>query len=175
MNGKLYETDFMIASTQKRSAITAFDVDGGAPIVLGGVNAKETGCKDATKFATGKKQVAIAYNPTLHFVMENGVKLPARSANPDETYFTGDVVDCFVPEVGVEFGVVMGNVDGDTKPTVGQFLEPKNGATVYSIKDSATADTPSFEVIRIEKKRVPTGEIGGKLEERYIVKTVYNG
>lgn len=174
MSGKLHERDYMLTLTEIRSAVAAFDVDGGAPITLGGVNATDKDCFNATKFATGDKAVYVAYNPDFKYVDVEGQRVPVELQGFDGTNLAGEVISCFKPTVGVCFGVEMDNIDGGTKPTVGKYLEPKNGGLVYEIKATATADTPSFEVVDIVADRKMTGDIGQEKKEIYIVKTVYN-
>lgn len=173
MSGKLHERDYMLTETEIRSAIADFDVDGGAPIVLGGVNATDKDCFSAVKYTAGKP-VYVAYNPDFKYVMENGQKLPARVLGYTGTNLTGDVISCFKPEKGIIFGLEMGNVDGNTEPKVGQFLEPKANDTVYEIKDTQTADVPSFEVIDIIAEREMTGAVGQVKKNVFIVRTASN-
>jgi len=174
MAGRLYETDYMLTNEETRSGIASFDVDGGAPLTLGAVVSTDKACKTIGKYATGNKTVYIAYNPSFSYVLEDGQKVNPQLEGGVYTNIAGTTVSAFRPRTGVEFAVIMDNIDGSTEPTVGKFLEPKNGTLVYSIASTQTADTPSFEVVDIQTVRKPTGDVGGTKIKKFIVKTVYN-
>lgn len=174
--GRLYETDYMLVGTEIRSGISAEDVEGGAPVVLGAVHSTEKDCYVATQYATAGKSVYIAYNPEFKMVNEGTNEFVGRNLD-SRIYKTkaGNVFGCFKPTEGIEFGIIASNIVGDVAPTVGKFLEPTNASNLYTIKATQTSDVPSFEVIDIKKQHFPNGEIGGEWVEVYVVKTRFNG
>lgn len=175
-HGILYEIDAQIKNMQVKSALSTENIDGGTPVVLGAVNAKEKDCFDATTYSTGTKTVHIAYCPSVMYeVGEDEQIRPSRIIDRRYHYNAkGFAYTVFKPENGIIFGVTMANIEGSTAPTVGQFLEPTDGKQTYTVKASQTADTPSFEVIGTEKVPFPTGNFTDNDETVYIVKTVYN-
>ncbi|MBQ0114136.1 MAG: hypothetical protein KBT03_13485 [Bacteroidales bacterium] len=174
-HGVLFETDNFIKNCINRGAVATFDIDGGAPVVVGGVNATDKELYNLTKY-DDEAQVAIAYNPSVKYDVIGGNLFPAKSLD-DRNYYNpaNKVVDIFIPEKNIEFGVTMANIDGTTAPTVGQFLEPKADSTVFEIKSSQTTGVPSFEVIEIKEVKYPTFDFTEDVEKIYVVKTRFNG
>lgn len=175
-HGILYETDPQIKNTQIRSVISTVNVDAGTPIVLGTKNAKQTHCFNGEVYSTGKQTVHIAYCPSVMYeVGEDGEIRPSQIIDRRYHYnVKGFAYDAFKPVNGIMFGITMANIEGNTAPTVGQFLEPTDGKQTYTVKASQTSDTPSFEVIGNDKAKFPTGDFTEDEETIYIVKTVYN-
>lgn len=172
--GVLFERDNFIASKAiNRAGISALAIDGGSPVVEGAIQSGNDELYALTAYATGGKRVGIAFNPSAPRD-EDGY--PVRSKD-DRTYTNriGDVVDYFFPEVGMEFGVQLANITGDTAPTVGKFLEPTNGTLLYTIASTQTSNVPSFEVVQIINATYPTGDFSTDTEPVYIVKTRFNG
>lgn len=175
-HGVLFERDNFIKNCQNRAGVATVDVDGGAVLAEGAIVATDDELYTLTFPTASTTRVAIAYNPSVKYDVIGGNKYPARSLD-DRNYFysAGDVIDYFFPEVGVEFGVTMANVEGETAPTVGKFLEPTATKGTFTIKSSQTDDTPSFEVVQIMSAKYPTGDFTEDKEPIYIVKTRYNG
>lgn len=175
-HGVLFETDNFIPKCINRAGIAEFDIDGGSPIVKSVVNATDKELYNLRKFTTGDGMVAIAFNPSVKYDVIGNNLFPAKSLD-DRNYTNpkGKVVDYFIPEKNIEFGVIMDNIDGDTEPTVGKFLEPKANTTVFEIKNSPTTGVPSFEVVDIIKVKYPTFDFSTDEEKVFVVKTRYNG
>lgn len=177
-HGVLMESDNFIPECINRAGLATFDIDGGAPVILGRVNEKEKECYDLEKFTEGKKTVYIAYNPSVKYDVINGKKFPARSLD-DRDYFNtaNSVVDVFKPELDVEFGIQEANVKEADRATlaVGKFLECEANSLLFAKKDTQTADVPSFEIVDIKKAKYPTGDFSEDVEKVYIVRTRFNG
>lgn len=174
--GVLFETDNFIKNCINRGGVASFDIAGGSPIVEGGVNSTDKELYNLSKYSTGGKKVAIAYNPSVKYDVIGGKLFPAQSLDDrDYTNPAGKVVDYFTPLVDVEFGVTIDNIDGTTAPTVGQFLEPKDGDTVFEIQSTQTANVPSFEVVDIKTVKYPTLDFTEDAVAVYVVKTRFNG
>lgn len=175
-HGVLYETDNFIKNCINRGGVAEFDIDGGTPIVEGGVNSTDKELYNLSKVTSSTKKVGIAYNPSVKYDVIGGNLFPAKSLD-DRDYFnpSGKVVDYFIPQADIEFGVTMDNIDGSTEPTVGKFLEPKATTTLFEIKSSQTADTPSFEVIDIKTVKYPTFDFTEEAVKVFVVKTRFNG
>lgn len=174
-HGVLYESDNFIKNCINRAGIAEFDVDGGAPIVVGARVATDKELQVITKYQAEGKKVAIAYNPSVKYDVINGKTFPAKSADDrDYTNPSGKVVDFFIPQVDVEFGVTMDGIDGSTEPTVGKFLEPKANSTLWSIKSTQTAGVPSFEVVDIKTVKYPTFDFSDEVVKVFIVATRNN-
>ena len=174
-HGILMERDNFLPKCINRAGVASFDLDGGNVVVIGAIQSGNDELYALNKYATGGKQVAIAYNPSVKYDVIGGNKFPAKSLD-DRNYYNvaGDAVDVFIPEQNVEFGVQMANIEGTTAPTVGKFLEPTNASTKFTIKDSQTANVPSFEVVQIMNATYPTGDFSEDKEPVYIVKTRAN-
>jgi hypothetical protein len=173
-HGVLMERDNFIASkAMNRAGISALAIDGGCPVVEGAIVSGNDELYTLTAYVTAGTKVGIAYNPSRPL---DDVGYPVRSMD-DRTYTNriGDVVDYFIPEVGMEFGVQMANITGSIAPVVGKFLECTNGTLLYTIKDTQTASVPSFEVVQIMSANYPTGDFTSDKEPVYIVKCRYNG
>lgn len=174
-HGVLYESDNFIKNCINRAGIAEFDVDGGAPIVAGARVATDKELHTITMATSSTASVAIAYNPSVKYDVINGKTFPAKSADDrDYTNPQGKVVDFFIPEKNVEFGVTMDNIDGSTEPTVGKFLEPKAGTTLFAIKATQTAGAPSFEVVDIKTVKYPTFDFSEEVVKVFIVATRAN-
>lgn len=176
-HGVLFERDNFIPKCQNRAGVAQIDLDGGAVVAEGAIVAGDDELYTLTAFATGTGRVGIAYNPSVKYdVIGNGKLFPAKSLD-DRDYFNpaGKPVDYFFPEVGIEFGVTMANVEGTTAPVVGDFLEPTDGSTKFTVNSTQTASVPSFEVVQIINKKYPTFDFTDDVEPVYIVKTRYNG
>lgn len=170
--GILYETDNFITKCINRGGISAIAIDGGAPVVEGSVNSTDKELYNLTAYVTAGTQVAIAFNPSAVYDA-NG--LPAQRV--DDRLYTnaiGSVVDYFIPERGVEFGVIANNI-GTGTPAVGKFLEATNGTTKWTVKDTQTASVPSFEIIDTKVVYYPTLKFTDDAVTVYVVKTRYNG
>lgn len=175
-HGVLYEVDNFIPNCINRGVVSTLDIDGGSPVVISGINTTDKELYNVVAFTTGKTQVAIAYNPSVKYDEIGGKLFPNKSLDDRDYYnIKNRAFDAFIPEKNVEFGVVMENIDGDTKPTVGKFLEPKNGTTLFEIKSSQTSGVPSFEVVEIRKEKYPTFDFSEDEVEVYVVATRYNG
>lgn len=124
----------------------------------------------ATAPVTGKLTgVAMAYNPSVRYTKVGTKMFAGLSADErDYTNLAGLVGDCFVPKVGDEVGVIMANIDGETAPTVGKFLEAANGKKTLVIADSQTASTFSMEVVKIVKEQFPKAGIGFDTVDVYV-------
>ena len=173
-HGVLMERDNFIASkAMNRAGISALAIDGGCPVVEGAIVSGNDELYTLTAYVTAGTKVGIAYNPSRQL---DDAGYPVRSMD-DRTYTNriGDVVDYFIPEVGMEFGVQMANITGSIAPVVGKFLECTNGTLLYTIKDTQTASVPSFEVVQIMSANYPTGDFTSDKEPVYIVKCRYNG
>ncbi len=175
-HGMLFETDAMIPQAIIRGVICTEDVDGGQPIALGAKHGTEKDLFVATKFATGKTGLYIAYNPSrMYEVGEDGVIRPSQIVDPRYHYNVKDTgFTAFKPIPDMYFGLTMANVDGATAPTVGKFLEPKNGEKTYEIKSTQTDDVTSFEVIDIKTVDIETCDFTDSSEPVYIVKCLFN-
>lgn len=174
-HGVLYESDNFIKNCINRAGIAEFNIDGGAPIVVGARIATDKELQTITKVASGTTSVAIAYNPSVKYDVINGKVFPAKSADDRDYYnIVGKVVDFFIPEKNIEFGVTMDNIDGSVEPTVGKFLEPKVGDTVFEIKASQTTGKPSFEVVDIKTVKYPTFDFTEEAVKVFIVATRNN-
>ena len=171
--GVLFETDNFIVDAMNRAGVSAIAIDGGSPIVEGGVNATDKELYNLTAYATGGTKVAIAFNPSVKYDVIGGEKFPARSLD-DRNYTNniGDVVDYFIPTVGLEFGVIANNITGTA--SVGKFLEPTNGSIKWTVASTQTASVPSFEVIDTKKVKYLTGEFDDVEETVFVVKTRFN-
>lgn len=170
--GILFETDNFITKCINRGGISAIAIDGGSPVVEGGFNTTDKELYNLTAYATGGTQVAIAFNPSVKYDA-NG--LPAQRV--DDRLYTneiGSVVDYFIPEKGVEFGVIATNI-GTGTPVVGKFLEATNGTTKWTVKDTQTASVPSFEIMGTQTVQYPTLKFTDDAVTVYIVKTRFNG
>lgn len=174
-HGILFESDSFIKNCINRAGIAEFDIDGGAPIVAGARVATDKELQVLGKATADTTSVAIAYNPSVKYDVINGKVFPAKSADDRDYYnVAGKVVDFFIPEKNVEFGVTMDNIDGNTEPTVGKFLEPKANSTVFAIKSTQTAGAPSFEVVDIKKVKYPTFDFTEEEVKVFIVATRNN-
>ena len=170
----LFETDTFIAECINRAGIAEVDIDGGVAITEGAVVDGNKELYTLSLAAEGASHVAIAYNPSVKYVSEEGKLFPAR--NLDDRAYTnnaGRVVDYFFPRVDVEFGITMAGVAGTTAPTKGKFLEP-NGSGKFAVKNTATAGAASFEVIDIISEDYPTGDFTTDAEPVYVLKTRAN-
>ena len=170
--GVLFETDNFITNCVNRGGVSAIAIDGGAPIVEGLPNSTDKELYNLTAYATGGKRVAIAFNPSVKYDA-NG--LPAQRV--DDRLYTneiGSVVDYFVPEVGIEFGVIANNI-GTGTGAIGKFLEPTNGTTKWTVSATQTASVPSFEIIDTRTVYYPTLKFTDDAVTVFIVKTRYNG
>lgn len=176
-HGVLFEVDNFIPRCINRGAISETDLDGGAIVVVGAVSSTNNELYTVSAPATSTvKKVAIAYNPSVKYDVIGGNLYPARSLD-DRNYYNiaGRALDVFYPDEEVEFGITMANVEGTTKPTVGKFLEPTVNKNTYTIKNSQTANVPSFEVVEIKKAKYPTGNFSDDVEDVFVVKTRFNG
>lgn len=175
-HGVLFETDNFITKCINRAGIATFDIDGGSPIVKGIVNATDKELYNIRKFTDGDGMVAIAFNPSVKYDVIGGNLFPAKSLD-DRNYTNpaGKVVDYFIPEKNVEFGVTMDNIVGSVEPTVGKFLEPKEDTTLFEVKSVKTTGVPSFEVVDIVKVKYPTFDFSEEEVKVFVVKTRYNG
>lgn len=175
-HGVLFETDPFITKCINRGGIATVDLDGGAVVVEGAISSTDKELYEvAVPTATTVKKVAIVYNPSKKYDVVGGNIYPALSAD-DRNYYNiaGKVLDYWIPEVGVEFGVTMGNIEGTTEPTVGKFLEVTANKATFSIKASQTANVPSFEVVDIIEANYPTGDFTEDVEKVFVVKTRFN-
>lgn len=177
-HGVLFEKDNFIPSlTMNRGAISTTDLDGGAIVVVGASSTTEKELYTVSAPASSTvKQVAIVYNPSVKYDVIGGQLYPAKSLD-DRNYYNiaGRALDVFYPIENIEFGITMANIEGTTAPVVGKFLEPTVGKNTYSIKNSQTANVPSFEVVAIENAIYPTGDFSSDTEPVYVLKTRFNG
>ena len=176
-HGVLFEVDNFIPRCINRGAIAETNLDGGAVVVVGAVSSTDNELYTASAPATSTvKKVAICYNPSVKYDEIGGNLYPARSLD-DRNYYNiaGRALDVFFPDEEVEFGVTMANIEGTTKPVKGKFLEPTVNKTTFTIKDSQTANVPSFEVVEIRKETYPTGDFSSDEEDVFVVKTRFNG
>ncbi len=175
-HGVLMERDTFIKKCINRGGRATFDIDGGALVVQGAIEAGNSDVYALTFPVTATTRVGVAYNPPVCYDVIADQKFPAATTD-DRAYcnVAGDVVPFFFPEVGVEFGIQSANIEGSTAPTVGKFLEVTNTKGTYSIKTTQTADVPSFKVVEILKADYPTGDLSSDTENVYIVETMYNG
>lgn len=178
-HGILFESDSFIKNCINRAGIAEFDIDGGAPIVAGARVSTDKELQVLGKATANTTSVAIAYNPSVKYDVINGKVFPAKSADDRDYYnVAGKVVDFFIPEKNVEFGVTMDNIKGSVEPTVGKFLEPDvsegGDSTLYAIKNSQTANVPSFEVVDIKKVKYPTFDFTEEEVKVFIVATRNN-
>ena len=185
-HGVLYETDGFIKNCINRAGISESNIDGGALVAEGALVSGDhevsvltfAQAPVADPASAGTTRVGICYSPSIHYDVINGKRFPAKSEDDRDYYnIAGDVVDYFFPEVGVEFGVTMANIKGTTAPTKGQFLEiaPENDGK-FVIKNSQTANTPSFEVRDIIDVKYPSiNSFADDIEKVYIVATRFNG
>lgn len=175
--GVLFERDNFIKKCINRAGYSAtLDIAGGTPIVEGAIVSGDDELYTVALFTTGKTQVGIAFNPSVKYDVIGDEKYPARSED-DRNYYNIKALplDYFIPEVGVEFGVQMANITGDTAPEVGEFLECTNTTALFTIKTSQTDSVPSFEVVEILDADYMTGDFTDDTEKVYIVKTRKNG
>lgn len=174
-HGVLFERDNFIPKCINRAGIAQVDIDGGSVVVEGAIKADNDELYTLTFPTSGAKHIAIAYNPSVKYDNIGGQLFPAKSLDDrNYTNIAGKVVDYFIPEKDVEFGVTMANIEGDTAPTVGKFLEITATKGTFTIKDSQTANVPSFEVVQIMDVKYPTGDFSDDVEKVYIVKTRLN-
>ena len=173
-NGVLFERDNFITQMVNRGGVASVDIAGGSPVVEGGVNATDKELYDLTAYATGGTKVAIAFNPSKKYNVIGGKKYPAQSLDDrDYVNIAGDVVDYFIPEVGIEFGVTADNITGTASK--GKFLECANGSLKYVVADTQTASVPSFEVIDTETVEYLDGSLADNKVTVFLVKTRFNG
>lgn len=176
-HGVLFEIDNFIPRCINRGAIATTNLDGGAVVAVGAQSTTEKELYTVSAPATSTvKRVAICYNPSVKYDEIGGNLYPARSLD-DRNYYNiaGKALDIFYPDVDVEFGITMANIEGTTKPVVGKFLEVTPTKTTFSIKSSQTANVPSFEVVDIRKQTYPTGDFSSDVEDVFVVKTRFNG
>lgn len=175
MAGILFERDNFIPNCQNRAGIAETNVDGGALLNEGAIVKGDDELYTLTFATASTKRVAVAYNPSVKYDIIGENLYPAVSSD-DRNYTNpkGRPVDYFFPEVGIEFGVIKANIDGDTVPTVGKFLEVGTNGK-YVIKNTQTASVPSFEVVQIMDVKYPTLNFNEDVEKVYIVKTRANG
>lgn len=174
-HGILFESDNFITKCINRAGVSTVNVDGGAPVAIGGVNSTDKELYNVTTY-TDETQVGIAFNPSVKYDVIGGNYFPAKSLDDRDYYnIANRALDFFIPEKNVEFGVTIDNIDGTTAPTVGQFLEPKASSNLFEIKASQTASVPSFKVVDIKEVKYPTFGFDDEVVSVYIVQTVYNG
>lgn len=172
MSGILYEVGKNIPKCDKVSGTINEVIYGGTPLVVGNPLATDFGLDALTLYATGGKQVAIAYVCTKPLDAQG---YPVRTIDRREyAYQANRIIDAFIPEVNVEFGVIGANITGGTS-AVGKFLEPANGSKLFASNDTQTADVPSFEVVRTYEQPFENGTFEGAKETVYVVRTRYNG
>lgn len=175
-NNVLFETDAQfIAQCINRGAIAEFDIAGGSPVVIGTVNSTDKELYNLSKY-DDEAQIAIAFNPSVKYDNIGGNLFPAKSLDDrNYTNIAGKVVDVFIPEKNVEFGITMDGIDGSTEPTVGKFLEPKANTLTFEIKTTQTTGVPSFKVVDIKTVKYPTFDFDEEVVKVFVVSTVYNG
>ena len=176
-HGVLFEVDNFIPRCINRGAIAETNLDGGAVVVVGAMSSTDN--ELYTVFAPASstvKKVAICYNPSVKYDEIGGNLYPARSLD-DRNYYniSGRALDVFFPDEEVEFGVTIAYIEGTTKPAKGKFVEPTVNKTTFTIKDSQTANVPSFEVVEIREAVYPTGDFSSDTEDVFVVKTRFNG
>lgn len=165
----LHETDNFIKNCINRAGIAQFDIDGAGVVVVGGRVQGDHEIHQLAQFAEGDTQVAIAYNPAVKYDVINGKKFPAKSAD-DRDYFNpkGDVVDFFIPEKNIEFGIV------GIQASVGDKLQPSKTAPVLEVVVSPVATAPLFEVVDTMKVKYPTFDFTEEKVDVVVLKTVRN-
>lgn len=176
-HGVLFEIDNFIPRCINRGAIATTNLDGGALVVVGAQSTTDKELYTVSAPATSTvKRVAICYNPSVKYDEIGGNLYPARSLD-DRNYYNiaGKALDVFFPDEDIEFGITMANIEGTTKPVKGKFLEVTPTKTTFSIKNSQTANVPSFEVVDIRKATYPTGDFSSDVEDVFVVKTRFNG
>ena len=180
-HGVLFERDPFIEKCINRAGIFTEELDGGAPVVIDKVNAKEKELYDVVKYTTNK-QVAVVYNPSVKYDNINGKLFPARSlddrdyANPANVPF-----DMFIPEKNVVFGILQHNIDSSSRSglEVGHILKPKASDKIYEKTSSSSGKAvdgtePAFIIEDIAEVKYPTGDFTEDKEKVYYVRTLQN-
>lgn len=173
-HGLLYEIDPNMTQDATYSALSITDVDGGGLVVTGDLNG------DAFKVtppSTTTKRVHIALNPTMKYTkIGDNIFTAMTDDDRDYTNLADNAFDIMEVVIGRLYEVIDTNIEGNTAPTKGDFLEVTNNKTTFSIKGTQTADVPSFEVIRVGKKLFPKESgIGDNFVPSYVLKCVSNG
>lgn len=172
--GFLYEVQISAKDNDalNRFATATVDIDGGTLVSLGAVNDDVFTATKATAGTGGG--LWMAYNPEEHLTKVGDNLFAGLTADPrDYTNIANRTFDVFKPVAGVDIvGFTDGNLKAGETPTVGDFLEV--GADGLEVQSSATADTTSFEVIKIEKVPFPQAGIGAEYANKYVCAVAFN-
>ena len=178
-HGVLFERDPFIEKCINRAGIFTEELDGGAPVVIKQVNAKEKELYDVEKYATNK-QVAVVYNPSVKYDNINGKLFPARSLDDrDYTNPANVPFDMFIPEKNVVFGINQYNITSPSGLVVGDVLKPEASTKKY-VKTTAGSgkqadgQEPAFVIEDILEVKYPTGDFTEDKEKVYCVRTLQN-
>ena len=173
-HGFIYETQISAKDVDalNRYAKASVDVDGGTLVALGAI--AEGDAFTATKATDGENGgLWIAYNPSEQLTKVGDNVYAGLSADPrDYTNIANRIFDVFKPVKGDIVGFTAGNIKTGETVEVGKFLEI--GASGLEVKASATADTTSFKVIRIESVPFPQASIGNEYADKYVCEVVFN-
>lgn len=147
-HGVYFQRDNLIGRLATiRSGVSTVDIDGGALIVVGDVNATDKELYSVTLAeADSTGLIAIAKSPDEHLVDQNGVLSIGVSAD-DRNYYNikGRPFNFVYPELNLSHGIHMANVKGTTEPEKGDFMEMADDGE-YEIKSSQTAGALCFVV-----------------------------
>lgn len=180
-HGVLFERDPFIEKCINRAGIFTEDLDGGAPVVITEVNAKDKELYDVAKYTTNKR-VAVVYNPSVKYDNINGKLFPARSLDDrDYTNPANKPFDMFIPEKGVVFGINQWNLNSGNRSGLvkGDVLKPEASTGLY-VKTSTSSGKapdgtePAFVVEDILEVKYPTGDFTEDKEKVYCVRTLQN-
>lgn len=123
------------------------------------------------------KGLYMAYNPSERYIKINNLKIAGQPISVDPRNYTnlaGTVGDMFKLEIGDEAEILKEGIVGEVAPTVGQFLEARNGSKLLTISATQTADTTSFKVVKIANQAFPQAHIGEDNQPRYILECMFN-
>ena len=182
-HGVLFERDPFIEKCINRAGIFTEELDGGAPVVIDKVNAKEKELYDVKKYTSSADgQVAVVYNPSVKYDNINGKLFPARSLD-DRDYTNPAKVpfDFFIPEKNVGFGINQWNLNSGNRSglVVGDVLKPEASTGLW-VKTSTSSGKkpdgtePAFIIEDIAEVKYPTGDFTEDKEKVYYVRTLQN-
>ena len=173
--GFLYETQISAKDNDalNRFAVASADIDGGTLVSLGAVAHGDVFTATKATDGTGGG-LWMAYNPEEHLTKVGDNLFAGLTADPrDYTNIADRTFDVFKPVAGVDIvGFTAGNIKAGETVEVGKFLEV--GANGLEVKASATANTTSFEVIKIEKVPFPQAGIGAEYADKYVCAVAFN-
>ena len=138
-----------------------------------------TGTVPATGALMG---LAVAYNPAGKYIVDElGNEFAGLEVDPRAfTNLAGKTFGAFIPEAGIDvFSVSAECVDSADVASVvaGDFLEAQNGKATFKRTAKATgvtADTASFEVIKVWNLPMPSKAIGESKQKMFKVRCVQN-